>query len=211
MLDDVDVVYRPFTTVESHLLRRFHDGARRLGGMKFFEEVPAKVTISFDRDVGLDSQMAEPDDEALRAALTQFRQLYKPNEPHSFHQAIALLKRSVHEKDGPRRDEAIAALDEFNEAKRVAMSGAGAEIVFKDATTGEQRKMTSERIIEAYLHGQYLHSGNAKCDIARDLDNIPGLSRFTFYTVMLALRNLYWCAANAVDRVLAVPALLDAD
>lgn len=28
---------------------------------------------------------------------------------------------------------------------------------------------------------------------------------------MLALRNVYWVAANAVDRILAEPGLLDAD
>lgn len=90
------------------------------------------------------------------------------------------------------------------------MAGIGMAIVFENPEPGEQRRMTAEKIIDAYLHGKYLHSGNDKSKVADDLDGIPVMSRLTFYSVMLNLGNVYWCVANAVDRVLAVKALTDA-
>jgi hypothetical protein len=192
------------------VLRSFVSDARRLGHMRFFEEVPTNASMSFDRESGLTAKMAEPDDEALRAAITQFRQLYTAHEPHSFSKVRELLKRSVHEHDGPQRSAALAALAQYNEAERVAMAGVGMGIVFEDATSGERNEMDTRKIIDAYLHGRYLHSGNDKSKLAANLDDIPVMARFTFYTVMLALRNLYWMLANAVDRVLTEDSLLDA-
>jgi hypothetical protein len=46
--------------------------------------------------------------------------------------------------------------------------------------------------------------------LARRLDDLQPWPRYTLYSVMLVLRNVYWNAANAVDRVLATPELLDA-
>jgi hypothetical protein len=206
VLDDVIVVYRPFTVAESQALRSFVQDARRLGSMRFFKEVPSQASLTFDNEsgLGLTGTMQEPEDEALRAAITQFRQLYDHNEPHSFNKTISLLKRSAHEHKGSRRDEAINALDGFIEASHRAMAGIGMAIVFENPESGEQRRITAEKIIDAYFHGKYLHSGNDKSKVADNLDGIPVMSRLTFYSVMFNLRNVYWCAANAVDRVLAV-------
>ncbi|MGH2878796.1 MAG: hypothetical protein ACRDK4_04215 [Solirubrobacteraceae bacterium] len=191
VLDDVIVVYRPFTNAESRALRGFVQDARRLGSMRFFKEVPTRASLTFDNEsgLGLIGTMQEPEDEALRAAITQFRQLYDHNEPRSFNKTISLLKRSAHEHSGNRRDEAINALDEFIEASHQAMAGIGMAIVFENPESGEQRRMTAEKIIDAYLHGKYLHSGNDKSKVADDLDGIPVMSRLTFYSVMLNLSS----------------------
>jgi hypothetical protein len=212
VLDDASAVYRPFSVAESNILRAFAHGARRLAQMQFFDEVPTRAVVRGDQATGLTAAMDEPDDEALRAALTEFRQLYSHKEPHCFHRVMALLKRSAYERNGPHRAEAIEALDDFTTASRSALTGAGVvgvAIVVEDAASGEKRPMPPERIIDAYLHGHYFHSGNDKSRVATELDNIPALARFTFYSALLALRNLYWTAANAVDRVLAVDSLLD--
>lgn len=86
VLDDVIVVYRPFTKAKSRALRGFVQDARRLGSMRFFKEVPTRASLTFDNEsgLGLIGTMQEPEDEALRAAITQFRQLYDHNEPRSF-------------------------------------------------------------------------------------------------------------------------------
>ena len=153
------------------------------------------------------AEMAEPDDEAVRAAVTLFRQLYSPSEPSSFN---AVLKRSAHEHGGARRDETIAALDEHISSARDAVNaGIGVGIVFERGD--EQQPIGPREIIDAYVHGHYLHARNDKSDLARRLDGLQPWARYTLYTVMLALRNVYWVAANVVDRVLAEPALLNAD
>jgi hypothetical protein len=209
VLDSPAAIYRPFTIAETRLLRSFAEGARRLGRMRFWEEVPAQASISFDATTGLEETMTEPSDEALRAAITEFRQLYSPNEPHSFSKVIALLKRSAHECNGTQKAAALEALDEFIAAQRRAMAGIGMGIVLENATSGARSDIDPAKVIDAYLHGHYLHSGNAKSNLARELDEIRVIARLTFYSVMLNLRNLYWMTANVIDRVLAVAALLD--
>jgi hypothetical protein len=177
--------------------------------MRFFEQVPRKASITFD-ERGLRSEMDEPDDEAVRAAITQFRQIYDHDEPNSFHKAMNLLKRSAHEHDGAQRDEVIALLDGHLDAGQVAMgAGVGIGIVFEHPEG--QQQMDSRRIINAYFHGHYLHSGNPKTELARRLDDLQPLPRYTLYNVMLLLRNVYSNAANAVDRVLEAPEILDTD
>lgn len=201
-------VYRPFNRAESDALRRFALDARRLGEMQFFKQVPSNASMIFD-ETGMSSTMTKPDDEALRAAITQFRQIYSRDEPHSFDKTIKLLKRSTHERNGPLRDAAMTQLDRFIEAERYALAGIGMGIVFDNGIT--QRSINPRTILDAYFHGVYLHSGNDKSELARQLDDLEPWGRFTFYTVMLGLRNVYWMTANVVDRVLRIDTLLDAD
>jgi hypothetical protein len=202
-------VYRPFTRAESDVLRGFVAGVRRLGEMRFFKQVPKTAMLNIG-GTAPHSDMEEPDDEDLSAAISQFRQIYNPHEPHSFSKAMKLLKKSAHERNGPLRSAAIADLDGHVDAAREALeAGIGIGIVFDEGS--KQRDMDPSKILDAYFHGQYLHSGNEKSELARRLDDLPPFPRLTLYHVMLALRNVYWIAANAVDRVLAVPALLDTD
>lgn len=83
----------------------------------------------------------------------------------------------------------------------------GLRIVFEEGD--QQRPIDTRTIIDAYLHGHYLHSGNAKSDLARRLDDLQPWPRYTLYSTMLLLRNVYWNGANVVDRVLRVPSLLE--
>jgi len=201
-------VYRPFNRAESGMLRGFVLDARRLGRMKFFAQVPSRASWKVSEE-GVSSNMTKPDDEALRAAITQFRQIYNPNEPHSFDKTIKLLKRSAHERNGPLRDAAITQLDGFIEAERHFLAGIGVGIVFDDGIT--QRSINPQTVLDAYFHGMYLHSGNDKSKLARQLDDLEPWGRLTLYSVMLGLRNVYWMTANVVDRVLRVGAILDTE
>src|SRR5690349_17981864 len=100
ILDTPKSIFRPFSRQESDVLRAFVESVRRLGAMRFFEEVPQQATQKFDNN-GMSSEMDEPDDEAVRAAITQFRQIYDHKEPNSFQRAMKVLKRSAHELNGP--------------------------------------------------------------------------------------------------------------
>jgi hypothetical protein len=209
-LDSPSAIYRPFSADEAVQLRGFVDAVRSLGGMRFFAQVPQQATMSWKPDGGFSAEMDEPDDEALRAAITQFRQIYSPDEPHSFHRAIKVLKRSVHERGSELRDAALADLDGHVQAERDTLRQGGAmKLVFE--TPEGSRPIDSKTIIDAYFHGQYLHSGNRKSELARRLDELQPWPRYTLYTVMLGLRNVYWVAANAAQRALDVPDLVKAE
>jgi hypothetical protein len=174
--------------------------------MRFFKEVPQTATQHIGGK-GMASEMEDPDDEAVRAAITQFRQIYSPNEPHSFNSAMKILKRSAYERDGADTAEVIALLDGHLQAAREAVNGGiGVGIVFESPAGNED--VGPREIIDAYFHGHYLHSGNPKSDLAKRLDGLEPWPRYTLYTVMLRLHNVYWQAANAADRPLRIPELV---
>jgi hypothetical protein len=202
-------IYRPFSRQESDLLRRFVENVRRLGGMRFFDEVPTSATQRMNVS-GWESEMEEPDDEALRAAITQFRHIYDHKEPHSFQKAVKLLKRSAHDRGGPERDAAIKLLEGHLEAERKAISRASVMGIVFERPSGSD-PVDTRRIIDAYFHGYYLHSGNEKSALAKDLDGLQPWPRYTMYNAMHFASGVYWNAANATQRVLDVSELLDSD
>jgi len=157
---------------------------------------------------GWESEMEEPDDEALRAAITQFRHLYDHKEPHGFQKAMKLLKQSAHECGGPERDAAIELLDGHLEAERKAIKKASVMGIVFERPSGSD-PVDPRRIIDAYFHGYYLHSGNKKSALAKELDRLQPWPRYTLYNAMHFASGVYWNAANAAERVLDAPELLD--
>jgi hypothetical protein len=98
-------------------------------------------------------------------------------------------------------------LDRHLQVARDAVNwGIGVGIVFESPDADQD--IGPREIIDAYFHGYYLHSGNDKSDLAKRLDDLEPWPRFTLYTVMLRLHNVYWAAANAAERPLDVPALI---
>jgi GH25 family lysozyme M1 (1,4-beta-N-acetylmuramidase) len=61
-------------------LTDFVTNVRRLGRMWFFEKVPKSASITYNAS-GACTDMADPDDEAVRAAVTAFRQIYRSSQP----------------------------------------------------------------------------------------------------------------------------------
>ncbi|MFA4929409.1 MAG: hypothetical protein WC558_12905, partial [Patulibacter sp.] len=103
------------------------------------------------------------------------------------------------------RDEAIAALnDHITAEKRALAEGSGVGIVLND------QEINARKIINAYFHGEYLHSGNDLTDLVKLLDDVGPFARMTLYMTMGRLRNVYWSAANVVDRVHRTPELVPA-
>ena len=200
-------IYRPFSRQESDLLRGFVGSVRRLGQMRFFEEARKSASHRM-KSGGRENVMEEPDDEALRAAITQFRHLYDHKEPHSFQNAMKLLKRSAHERGGAERDAAIELLDGHLEAERKAINEAGVMGIAFERPSGRD-PIDTRRIIDAYFHGYYLHSGNEKTALAEKLDYLQPWPRYAMYNAMRLAGGVYRDAAGTVQHVLDVPELLD--
>jgi len=198
-------IYRPFTTQETQTLRNFVANARELGRMRFFTQVPHQFTIAGKVPFAMD----EPDTEAVFAATSLLRQLYNPREPTSAAVLLKILKRSAHEHAAAERDDAIRELRSLGAWTRDAVAkGVGIGIIFDHGT--HQTTIKPAEILNAYFHGRYLHSGNDLSELVAQLDDV-GLGRFTFYQVMKELAKAYWVIANGVERILAVPALVDHD
>ena len=84
MLDRPLEIYRPFGPEETTVLRGFVASVRILGGMRFFSQVPSEASFKFEEGKGAWSEMQEPDDQDLRAAITELRKVYNaPNHTAS--------------------------------------------------------------------------------------------------------------------------------
>jgi hypothetical protein len=201
-------VYRPFTVEESALLNGFVASVRRLGRMRFFDQVPTTASQHWD-GAGIRGEMKEPDDEAVQAAIGAFRPIYKASEPQSAAAILNILKRSVRARAGDRRDdslEEIASLRKWQQDELKA--GIGLGITFEYPT--HQHRVDPAAILDAYFHGQYLHYANDKSQLASRLDGLDPWPRYTLYTVMGKLTRVYWVIANVVELILKEPDLLDA-
>ena len=103
----------------------------------------------------------------------------------------------------------MEALDGHLEAeKRVMREGVGMGFVLESGD--ERRDIKPREILDAYFHGKYLHEGNELSILVEQLDSLDPFARYTFFQLMLALRNVFWVAANVVDRALPHAELVDA-
>jgi hypothetical protein len=200
-------IYRPFTDEEREVLSTFVANVRHLAKMRFFEQVPNSASVTHDAR-GARADMAEPDDEAVRAAVTAFRQIYTESEPTSAAATLNLLKRSVRARSGPNRDEALAAIRELRDwLQELLNCGIGLGIVFDNGT--RQRQIDPRTILDTYFHGHYLHSGNEKSQLARLLDGLEPWARYTLYSVMWKLTQAYYVIANGAELALQTPVAAD--
>ena len=199
-LDNPADIFRRFTVEEARHLRNFSEGARRLERMRFFAEVPTQASQSYT-DGGIVADMNEPDDEALRAALTELRQLYAQGEPHNLPSVLDILKRSAFERDAPAKDEALEALEWLKKnGKNAVKHGIGLALVVETPT--DTHHATPSAILDAYFNGHYFHKDEAKASLAARLDDIAPWGRYTFYSVLYSLRVVYSAAADVIEQAL---------
>ncbi len=92
--------------------------------------------------------------------------------------------------------------------KRVMREGVGIGFVLESGHG--QRDVQPREILDAYFHGKYLHEGNELSVLVERLDGLAPFARYTFFQLMLELSNVFWGAANVVDRPLRHSELVDA-
>lgn len=206
-LEQPKEVYHPFTVEESALLRGFVASVRRLGRMRFFDQVPTTASQQWD-GAGIRGEMKEPDDEAVQAAISAFRPIYKANEPQSAAAILNILKRSVRARTGDRCDDALEEIASLRKWQQDELKvGIGLGITFQYPT--HQHRVDPAAILDIYFHGQYLHYANDKSELVRRLDGLDPWPRYTLYTVMFKLTRVYWVIADVVELILKEPDLLD--
>jgi hypothetical protein len=201
-------VYEPFTDQEREVLNTFVGNVRSLGKMRFFDQVPKTASVTYD-SAGARPEMVEPEDEAVRAAITLFRQIYTSTEPASAAAALKILKRRIRGRPGPHQTEALAAVKELRSwLHEILEHGIGLGIVFERPSGSDP--ITPRRILDAYFHGHYLHSGN-KTRSARELDQLQPWARYTFCSVLWKLTHAYWVIANVAELALQTPAVTEVE
>jgi hypothetical protein len=135
----------------------------------------------------------------VREVAVLFRPLYNDHEASSYNHALKLLSRRVGES--PSRQEALDALRDLRKWKGevLRMPGVAFNVNGEDLTPG--------KLIDLWLHGRYLHKGNANSDL---LDSLPfaAVLQSEFMSLMYNLSQVFWIGRNVVAPILSTPALL---
>jgi len=80
-------IYAPFDERESRRLRQYVAGVEELVASAFFQPGEQTLTLSADLGGQLKSTLVYPGEEAVRAVVGLFRQLYNRQEPTSYNAA----------------------------------------------------------------------------------------------------------------------------
>lgn len=204
-------IYSPFDVRETRRLRQYIADVEELTGSAFFQPSDRRLTLSAVAGGSLESTLAYPGEEAVRAVVGLFRQLYNHREPTSYHQALKLLGEHVHQRDSDHRSAATAELKALREWEKDALRptvGLHWQHRGLDGSVGSE-ELTPAVLIDLFLHGRYLHKGNEKSD-KLDAWPLAHLAQHRFFGAMLDLARVWWVGRNVVSKVLAVPPLIDA-
>jgi hypothetical protein len=203
-------IYSPFDARETRRLREYVESVEDLVESAFFKHGKNTVTLSAEAGGPLMSTIDYPGEEAVRAVVGLFRQLYNHHEPTSYNSVLKLLGHHVNERDSAHREAAVAELRALRVWEKEALRPTMQLIWQHTRTDGtvEEEELTPAVLIDLFLHGRYLHRGNEKSD---KLDAWPmaHLAQQSFFGAMMTLSQVYWVGANVVREILKVPALLD--
>jgi len=203
-------IYTPFDAGETRRLRSYIADVEELVGSRFFQPGEQKLTLSAEIGGPLQSTLVYPGEEAVRAVVGLFRQLYNHHEPTSYHQMLKLLSRHAHERGSEHRDAAVAELKSLREWEKDALRPT---IVLKwerareDGSIADTEDLTPAVLIDLFLHGKYLHKGNEKSD-KLDAWPLAHVAQQVFFDAMINLSRIYWVGRNVVAEVVKVPTLL---
>lgn len=212
ILVQAHAIYDPFDQRETGRLRGYVEDVEELISSRFFGEGTLSLSISIETGGSVTSTLQYPGEEALRAVVGLFRQLYNHHEPTSYHQILKLLSGHVL-RDSEHRRVAVGELREFRDAEKEALKPKLALDLRGVSPTGDdskERSYTPAVLIDLFLHGKYLHKGNEKSDQLAAWPQAH-LTQFAFYDALASLTELYCVGANVVREVLKVPELLDAE
>ncbi len=204
-------IYAPFDPRETGRLRQYVADVDDLVQSSFFRPGDLKLTLSGNMSGAMQSSIEYPGEEAVRAVVGLFRQIYNHHEPTSYHQIIKLLSRHAKELGSPHRDAAIAELKGLLNWEKQALIP---EVELKlqrtaqDGTVVFEEDYTPKVLIDLFLHGKYLHKGNEKSDRLAAWP-MANMLQWSFFNAMIKLSQVYWVGANVVREVLKMPGLLD--
>lgn len=182
-------------------LRRYVNQVERLASCSFFENPGGKLTISSEIGKPVAMEHAHAGDEAMRAVVPIFRQLYTDTAPASAARVMSIIKQSAHRTGTEEGRELIALLRDHARLHKELRAGNGGMSLVHDGSP-----IDNAGVIDLWLNGEYMHWDEDKAAV---LEAWPEpIMRFQLNGAVVALRNAYWVLANLVRRVLAAPAIL---
>jgi hypothetical protein len=162
ILRDAAKIYSPFNLRETRRLRGYVADVEEFVQSSFFRSGNQKLTLSAGMGGPLQSSITYPGEEAVRAVVALFRQLYNHHEPTSFHQILKLLSHHAHELGSEHCEAAVGELKALRDWEKQALTPAmelKLQHTTQDGSVVHEENYTPEVLIDLFLHGKYLHKG----------------------------------------------------
>lgn len=105
-----------------------------------------------------------PDQEAVKAVIGDFRQLWTDHRPTSAMSVLKILRGSAKRRGSAAGAELVSQLEVFRRRllERKSVDPGGKMLV--EGEFGESREIAPEEIIDSWLNGEYLHDDLEKAD-----------------------------------------------
>lgn len=208
--------FAPLTAAERTRLRRFLRKAAELAGSRFAASKPelrARI-LPGQTEAGGQAWEIVPsgaDQEAVKAASGDFRQLWTDSNRSSAASAMSILKNAAKRNGSDKSRKMIANLREFGEELKERGRTDPRGKVLTEADGGGSREMPPREIINLWLNGEYLHDDLDKAN-ELGLDEESAMAALTQFSLQSAIFDYisYWSAlAKLVRQVLEDPALAE--
>lgn len=210
VLHQATKIYAPFDSRETRRLRQYVADVEELVGSSFFS-AGEKLTLTSELGGPLQTQLTYPGEEAVRAIVGLFRQLYNHHEPTSYRQILKLLTKHAGEKEGSLREQAVEELRGLRAWEKEALRPTvqlNMQTTGPDGAVVSAEELTPAVLIDLFLHGRYLHKGNEKSDKLNAWP-LAHVAQHSFLGAIRSLSQVWWVGRNVVKEVLAEPRLLD--
>ncbi len=195
-------IYAPFNEGDAARLRTYVRLVDDLVGSSFFEAAKdMSLIIGAEMEGPASEELTYPGEEAVRAVVAPFRQLYNHREPSSYDAVLNLLSDHVHDRESLRQAEAQEALRDLKKWKREALRFQG----FAMNLNGW--RPAPKDIIDLFFNGLYFHSDHEQAGIL-DGGMPDAFLRFEFLMTVQILARVFAVGRNVVRIVLDETAVL---
>jgi hypothetical protein len=197
---ELSLTLSPISRSERQELVRFVAQVERFSRSSFFETPGGKLTLSAKKGEAMQIEYPHAGDEAVRAVMPVFRQLYTDTERGSAARAMKILKASAHTRATDEGRQLIQLLKDHGRGLReFRRSNAGLALLHNDVD------LDFGRVIDLWLNGDYMHFDEVKANVISAWP--PEIMQMQLHTALVGFRNGYWVLANLVRLCLAEPAL----
>jgi hypothetical protein len=151
--------YTPFSDEEVRRLERFTDRVRALGNSSFFEHPGHRMKATFTQGYVFDVRVDSPGEEAVRAVMPLFRELYTDENPTSARAVLNILRRHARARGTVASKAVLREMESLRNALTERKQSDPRAAFLEEGREGPR---PPREIIDVWLNGEYFHFDEPK-------------------------------------------------
>lgn len=199
--------FAPFDAAETRRLRRFVKRVEQLRGSSFFETPGHQITATYAGGGQFNIRAESAGDEAVRAVVGPFRELYTDSEPTSAMSALKLLESHARAADRECNERLIEQLRAVRRAIKERRQRDPRGVFLEEQADGGSAAVPPHQIIDTWLYGEYLHYDPAKADRIEEHEGITEMLRFSLESAIRDFTEFWARIAELAGAVVDTPEL----